>query len=95
MLASTNGGLPQGEGIPDAIAASVLKGINIQATFQELDEHMLDTMVNDNQFFTLIKTISKCYCKVRLYQLGKRTTEMATKTKVRKKLNKLVLFEHQ
>ena len=95
MLASTNGRLPQGEGIPDAIAASVLKGINIQATFQELDEHMLDATVNDNHVFTLIKTISKCYCKVRLYQLGKRTTEMATKTKVRKKLNKLVLFEHQ
>ena len=40
MLASTNGRLPQGEGIPDAIAVSVLKGINIQATFQELDGHM-------------------------------------------------------
>ena len=84
MLASANGRLPQGEWIPDAIAASVLKGINIQATSQELDEHMLYSTVNDNQVFTLIKTISKCYCKVRLYQLGKRTTEMATKTKVRK-----------
>ena len=95
MLASTNGRLPQGEGIPDAIAASVWNGIDIQATFKELDEHMLDTTVNDNHVFKLIKTVSKCYCKVRLYQLGKTTTEMATKTKVRKKLSKLVLFEHQ
>ena len=29
MLASTNGRFPQGEGIPDAIAASVLNGIDI------------------------------------------------------------------
>ena len=95
MLASTNGRLPQGEGIPDAIAVSVLNGVNIQATFKELDEHMLDTTVNDNHVFKLIKTVSKCYCKVRLYQLGKTITEMSTITKVRKKLNKSVLFEHQ
>ena len=95
MLVSTNGRLPQGEGIPDAIAFALLNGINIQTTFKDLDEHMLDTTVDDNPVFKLIKTVSKCYCKVQLYQLGKTTTEMATKTKVRKKLNKLVLFEHQ
>ena len=95
MLASTNGRLPQGKGIPDAIVVSVLNSIDIRATFKELDGHMLNTTVTDNHVFTLIKTISKCYCKVRLYQLGKTTTEMATKTKVRKKLSKLVLFEHQ
>ena len=95
MLASTNGRLLQGEEIPDAIAVSVLNGVNIQETFKELDEHMLDTTVNDNYVFKLIKTVSKCNCKVRLYQLGKTTTEMATKTKVKKKLNKRVLFEHQ
>ena len=95
MLVSTNGRLPQGEGIPDVIAFAVLNGINIQTTCKDLDEHMLDTTVDDNHVFKLIKTVSKCYYKVRLYQLGKTTTEMATKTKVRKKLNKLVLFEHQ
>ena len=91
MLASTNSRLPQGEGICDAIAVSVLNGVHIPATFKELDERMLDTTVNDNHVFKLIKTVSKCYYKVQLYQLGK----MSTKTKVRKKLNKRVLFEHQ
>ena len=95
MYASTNGRLPQGEGIPDAIAVSVLNGVNIQATFKEIDKHMLDTTVNDNHVFKFIKTVSKCYCKVRLYQLGKTTTEMSTKTEMRKKLNKRVLFERQ
>ena len=63
MLASTNGRFPQGEGIPDAIAVSVLNG---DATYKELDEHMLDTTVNDNHVFKLIKTVSKWYCKVRI-----------------------------
>ena len=95
MLLSTNGRLPQGEGIPYAIAFAIFNSINIQTTFKDLDEHMLDTAVDDNHVFKLIKTVSKCCCKVRLYQLGKTTHEMATKTKVRKKLNKLFLFEHQ
>ena len=61
MLVSTNGRLPQGEGIPDAIAFAVLNGINIQITFKDLDEHMLDTTVDDNHVFKLIETVSKCY----------------------------------
>ena len=77
-------------------AASVISVCNeTEKCFQELDEHMLDTTVNDNHVFKLIKTVSKCYCKVQLYQLGKTTTEMSTITKVIKKLNKRVLFEHQ
>ena len=95
MLATTEGRLPQGKGIPDAIALSVLNSVNMKTTFKDIDTHMLDTTINDNHTFTLIKTISKCYSKVRLYHLGKTTTEMATKNKVRKKLSKLVLFEHQ
>ena len=47
---------------------------------------MLDTTLHDNHVFKLIKTVTKCCCKVRLYQLGKTATEMAAKTKVRKKL---------
>ena len=81
VLASTNGRLAQGEGIPDAIAVSVLNGVNIKATFKELDEHMLDTTVNDNHVFKLIKTVSKCYCKVRLYQLGKQQLKCQLKLK--------------
>ena len=79
MLAATDGRLPQGKGIPDAIALSVLNSMNMKVTFKDLDTHMLATTVNDNHTFTLIKSISKNYSKVRLYHLGKTTTEMATK----------------
>jgi hypothetical protein len=94
MLAATDGRLPQGRGIPNAIALSVLNSMNMKVTFKDLDTHMLATTVNDNHTFTLIKHIQN-YSKVRLYRLGKTTTERATKNKVRKKLSKLVLFEHQ
>ena len=47
MLASTNCSLSQGEGISDAIAVSLLSP-------QELNEHMLDTTLNDNHVFKLI-----------------------------------------
>ena len=50
---------------------------------------MLDTTVSGNHTFTLIKTIYKCYSKVQLYQLGKTTTEMATKNKVERNSSNL------
>ncbi len=63
--------------------------------FKDLDEHMLDTTVTDNHTLKLIKTISICYSKVRFYHPGKLYTDNMSSNKVRKKLTKLVLFEHQ
>ena len=76
----------------------VLNSINVFENYIHLkdpDTHLLYTTVNDNHAFTLVKTISKYNSQVRLYHLGKTTTEMATKNKVRKRPSKLVLFEHQ
>ena len=84
-----------GKGIQDAIATSVLANINISQIFRELDEHMMDSAVNDNHTFHLVKMISKCYCKIRLYHLGKEFTAKMAGTVVRKKLSKLILFKHQ
>ena len=94
MLLST-GKLPQCIGIADAIATSVLGGIDHSKIFKELENHMLDTPVNDNHVYGLIKTIAKCFCKVRLYHLGKEAAAKLHGKKVRKKLSKLVLFNHQ
>ena len=79
MLKTTGGKLPQSKGLPDAIASSVLSNINKTNIFPELDEHMLDTTVDDNHTFILVKTISKCYSKVRFYHLGKSITEQQLK----------------
>ena len=40
--------LPTGKGIPDAIATSVLHEKNLSIVFQELEDHMVDTAVNEN-----------------------------------------------
>lgn len=79
MLASTNLRLRQGKVIPHgAIAVSVLKIINIQATFKELDEHMVDNTVNGNR---VCKLILKNCIEMRVYQLGKTTTEITASKK--------------
>ena len=56
---------------------------------------MFDTPVDDNHTLKLIKTISQCYCKVRFHHLAKSYTDKLSTNRVRKKLTKLVLFEHQ
>ena len=40
MLATTKGRLPQGKGIPDAIALSIWNSINMETTFKDLDTHV-------------------------------------------------------
>ena len=95
MLASTNGKLPQAKGLPDAVSSSVLESLNLSYTFKELQNHMFDCSLQDNHVFNLIKSISKCYCKIRLHHLGKQATEEISGTKIRKKLSKLVLFKYQ
>ena len=94
-LKVTDGHLLQCKGINDAIAAAVLGEINISKVFKELHSHMFDTSVNDNHIISLIKNVSKCYSKARLYHLGKEATAKPYGKKVRKTLKKLVLFNHQ
>ena len=95
MLAKNAGKLPHGKGIPEAIATVVLSTLKVSSLFTELDDHVFDWTVDDNHAYKLIKKILKCYCKVRLYHLGKETTADLSGEKIRKKLNKLVLFQHQ
>ena len=95
ILSTTGGHLPQSKGLPTAIAMSVLSTVNMPTMFKDLGEHMLDTTVTDNHTLKLIKTISIYYSKVRFYHLGKLYTDNMSSNKVRKKLTKLVLFEHQ
>ena len=84
--------------IPAAIATYVLGGLNLSSVFRELDDHMVDSAIGEDHVFALMKIIAKCYCKIRLYHLGKEVTQKSSGLKVRKKLDKiskLVLFKHQ
>lgn len=82
-------------GIPDAIASAVLGDLNMDSVFKELTGHMADSTVLDNHVFRLIKTIVKCYSKVKLHHLGKAATQKCAGPQIRKRLCKLVLFKHQ
>ncbi len=95
MMNVTDGNLPHCMGIADAISTSVLSKLNHSKVFTELNNHMFDTPVNENHIFSLIKLIVKCYCKVRLYHLGKEATARLHGKIVRETLSKLVLFNHQ
>ena len=95
MLKASGGNLPHSKGVPDAIATSVLEAVNLRKVFIDLHEHMYDTTVEENHVFLLIKVITKCYCTVRLSHLAKEATVDNCGDKIRKKFNKLVLFNHQ
>ena len=95
MMKVSGGSLPHCKGISEAIVTAVLSGISQSKVFSELDSHMFDTPVSENHIFCLIKTVSKCYCKVRLHHLGKEVTTKVHEKNVRKTLTKLVLFNHQ
>ena len=98
MMKVSGGNLPHCSNISEAIVTAVLSGINKtnkSRVFTELDSHMFDTPVSENHVFSLIKTVSKCYCKVKFYHLGKEATTKVHEKNVRKTLTKLVLFNHQ
>ena len=94
LLKSTGGNLPQQGGLCDIISTSVMVDTH-NIVFSELEEHMLDSSVEDNHIQTLVKLVSKCYSKIRFHHLAKEFTEKLTGTKIRKDLSKLILFKHQ
>ena len=96
MLKESNGRLPQGTGIPNAIATAVLGGLRTSDIFPELNEHSLEFPIGEEYHsFALVKMIANCYCKVRFHHLAKKATEMATNVNIRKKLHKLIIFSGQ
>ena len=95
MLTAIGGSLPHSKGIADTITVSFFGALDLTTMFRELDNHMFESVVDKNHVLGLIKIIAKYYCKVRLYHLGNETTENLSGKKIRKKLSKLVLFNHQ
>ena len=57
MLLTTNGKLPQGKGIPDAIASSVLWALGNSQIFQELALHCTEFPLDEEYHIYAIKII--------------------------------------
>ena len=49
----------------------------------------------DNYVFNLIRLVSRCFSKVRFHHLAAEETARITGNKIRRKLNKLILFNNQ
>ena len=73
----------------------MLQDLPLDDIFPDLNDHMLETAVTDNHVFQLVKKVTKSYCKVRMYHLGRKYTEDMTGEIVRKKLTKLIHFKNQ
>ena len=95
LLNTTEGKPPKDIGVNAAIATAVLQDLPLDVIFRDLDDHMKDTAVTDNHVFQLIKLVSKNYCRVRFFHLGKQISADIVKIKVRNKLSKLILFKNQ
>ena len=77
------------------IASAVLHNLPMTDIFPELNLHMLETAVTDNHVFQKVKNVTKNYCKIRMYHLGREHNRKVKGENVRFKLNKLVLFKNQ
>lgn len=86
--------IPQGEGLPAAIAHVVLQNIG-NKVFGSLGEHMLDTQPENNHIFALIKAVTRAYIKIRMHHLVKEHNAQITGKYIRKVMHKLVLFKNQ
>ena len=95
MIKTSNGKLPLGPGISDAISTAVLHKSADLTWFKELHSHQFETAVGDNHIHNLVKIVSMCYNRIRLFHLGKQENEAVAGERVRKRLSKLVLFKHQ
>ena len=94
ILQVTNNRLPQGPGIPSVVATAVLSQLH-NKVFATLSDHDLDTSIEENHIFKLIKTISFSYTKIISHHLAKAETDVQTGIKIRKQVPKLILFKHQ
>jgi len=97
ILNCNNGALPQsvGNNFVSTLTLTVFSEIAEKHIFEELNDHMLDSSINCNHVFSLIKCIIQCFITIRMHALAKNYTEKITGIKVRNKLSKLVLFKHQ
>ena len=95
-LIACNGKLPREKHLVDRIALTVLSNLGDSNVFEELNEHALETPIDEEyHIFQIVKIIAKCYCKIRFHHLAKMENETITGTKIRNILNKLVLFKNQ
>lgn len=63
--------------------------------YPELHDHMFESAVDSNHFVRLVKCVIGCYVKIRMHHAAKQATAKITGPNIRKRLAKLIIFNHQ
>jgi len=101
MINANAGNIPkvgQSSSIVLAISTIVLQETIDKGVFDDLYTHMFDSSIDDNHVYKLVKLITQKYIKIRMHHIihmAKQFNESFAGEKIRKVLNKLILFKHQ
>ena len=95
MISYLDGGLPQERGVDAAITSAVLDCLDMNKMFLSLNKHMIEVPATDNHVVFLIKTVAKCYAKIRLHHMAKMANLANKDKKIRRKFTNLILFKNQ
>ena len=81
MLNSTGGNLPTASKIVPAILSVVLDEAVDEDAFSAINNHIFDSIPDNNHLFSLIKCIAKCFLKIRMHhQARKKLQRLEAKT---------------
>ena len=92
VLVTTNGQPPRDPRVIQAITTTVLERIG-RTAFPVLASHVMDLEMANNHIYTLVRCIVHCYCRVRFHHVARSVSDKLAEERLRKKLNKLVLFK--
>ena len=87
-LIASNGNLQRGEKLMDRVAITVLGNLGFSKVFEDLNDHAQESPEDEEyHIFHVIKTIAKCYSKIRFHHhLAKQETQKMTGSKIRKNI---------
>lgn len=92
------GGLPK-KTAADTVTARVMTELSgvlrANKVYPELHDHMFESAVESNHFVRLVKCVIGCYVKIRMHHAAKQATAKITGPNIRKRLAKLIIFNHQ
>lgn len=77
------------------LVLQVLESLQHKELFAELHSHMFDNSPLENHYVHLLRSVAEYYLNVRLYHVGKQTTQSFHSRQVRQMFTKLTQFKGQ
>lgn len=90
-----NGNIMQRKNVLQYLICAVLSSVAGTELFTCLNSHVYDQTPEDNHIIMLTKAVISQYMKIRLHHIAFLHNESQAKRRVRHKLTKLILFNHE